>query len=53
MEISTVNDCLISGYNQDEAIMVGCQTSKDMYERIVLSLNADKMMNIVFLQWSI
>lgn len=43
---STVNDCLISWYNQDDAIMVGCESSRDMYERIVASLDIDKMMMI-------
>lgn len=41
---STVNDCLISWYNQDDAIMIGCESSRDMYERIVASLNVYKMM---------
>ena len=41
---STVNDCLISWYNQDDAIMVGSESSRDIYEKIVVSLNVDKMM---------
>lgn len=41
---STVNDCLISWYNQDDAIMVGCESSRDIFQRIVASLDIDKMM---------
>ena len=42
---STVSNCLVSWYNQDDVIFLDGQSSRDTYEKIIASLDAEKMMS--------